>query len=41
VDDYIEIHPMAESEGENLPRAVVVVVVVSMLFLIYRVRSKK
>lgn len=42
-DDYIEIHPIAESEGENLPRAVVmvVVVVVSMLFLIYRVRSKK
>ena len=40
-DDYIEIHPMAESKEENLPRAVVMVVVISMIFLIYRVRSKK
>jgi len=40
-DDYIEIHPMAESKGENLPRAVVMVLVISMIFLVYRVRSKK
>ncbi len=40
-DDYIEIYPMAKSEGENLPRAVIVVAVLSMLFLIYRVRRKK
>ncbi len=40
-DDYIEIHTMAESEGENIPRAVVIVLVISILFLIYRVRSKK
>ncbi|MCD4842800.1 MAG: DUF3344 domain-containing protein [Methanosarcinales archaeon] len=40
-DDYIKIHPMAESEGEDIPRAVIVVLVISMLFLIYRVRSKK
>ena len=40
-DDYIEIHPMAKSEGEDIPRAVIVVLVVSILFLIYRIRSKK
>ncbi|MBA1341403.1 MAG: hypothetical protein C5S40_04620 [ANME-2 cluster archaeon] len=40
-DDYIEIHTMAESKRENVPRAVVMVLVISMLFLIYRVRSKK
>jgi len=32
---------MAESKGENLPRAVVMVLVISMIFLVYRVRSKK
>ncbi len=40
-DDYIEIHTMAESEGKDFPRAVVIVLVFSMLFLIYRIRSKK
>jgi len=40
-DDYIKIHTMAESEGEDFPRAVVIVLVFSMLFLIYRIRSKK
>jgi hypothetical protein len=44
-DDYIEIHLMAVSQGEGfpraVPRAVIIVLVISMLFLIYRVRSKK
>lgn len=40
-DDYIEIHTMAESEGENVPRAVIMFLVISILFLIYRIRSKK
>jgi len=40
-DDFIEIYPMAKSKRENLPRVVVMVLVISILFLVYRVRRKK
>ncbi len=42
--DYIEIHPMAGSKEEGfpraVPRAVIIVLAISMLFLIFRVRRK-
>ena len=40
-EDYIEIYSKVESEGANVPAAVIVVIVLSILFLIYMVRRKK